>query len=203
MKPVLKIQFSDFWPGFIVEENYIYRLLSKNYKLEISDNPEVLIYSCFGNEFLKFKCLRIFFTSKNRNTNFLETDYSISFEFKKTKRHYRLPYFAVRILESNLLNQLKIPEFEESLKLYDAREFCLMVVSNTRSQERIDFYKKMDGFRSVASGGKYLNTTKTPVSNKIDFIQNYPFAMSYENEYQPGYLKEKIIDTFLAKTIPI
>ena len=202
MKPVLKIQFSDFWPGFIVEENYIYRLLSKNYKLEISDNPEVLIYSCFGNEFLKFKCLRIFFTSKNRNTNFLETDYSISFEFKKTKRHYRLPYFAVRILESNLLNQLKIPEFEESLKLYDAREFCLMVVSNTRSQERIDFYKKMDGFRSVASGGKYLNTTKTP-SNKIDFIQNYPFAMSYENEYQPGYLKEKIIDTFLAKTIPI
>ena len=203
MKPILKIQFSDFWPGFIVRENYLYRLLNKKYELELSDNPDVLIYSCFGNEFLKFKCLRIFFTSENRSTNFLETDYSISFEFMKTKRHYRLPYFAVRILESNLLNQLQVPEFEESLSLYDAREFCAMVVSNPRSKERIDFYQKLDSLRSVASGGKYLNTTGALIHNKIEFIQNYRFVLSYENESHPGYLTEKIFDAFLAKTIPI
>ncbi|PHQ28657.1 glycosyltransferase family 10 domain-containing protein [Leeuwenhoekiella nanhaiensis] len=203
MKPILKIQFSDFWPGFIVRENYLYRLLNKKYELILSDDPEVLIYSCFGNQFLKFKCLRIFFTSENRKTNFLETDYSISFEFRRNKRQYRLPYFATRILESNLLGQLKSPGFEESLRLYDSRKFCAMVVSNPRSYERINFFKKLNCLLTVDSGGRYLNTIGGPILNKIDFIKNYRFVLSFENERFPGYLTEKIVDAFLSNSIPI
>lgn len=51
-------------------------------------------------------------------------------------------------------------------------------------------------------GGKYLNNVGY-VSNKIDFLSSYKFSISMENSEGDGYTSEKIIDSFLAGTIPI
>ena len=54
MKEIIKINFSDFWPGFVKEDNYFYNLLAKKYDVKISQNPEILFYSCYGNNYLNF-----------------------------------------------------------------------------------------------------------------------------------------------------
>lgn len=36
----IKITFTDFWPGKI-QDNCFYRLLSKEFRLEISDDPDL------------------------------------------------------------------------------------------------------------------------------------------------------------------
>jgi hypothetical protein len=45
----------------------------------------------------------------------------------------------------------------------------------------------------------------SPVSceNKIDTISNFKYCLCYENMKYPGYITEKIIDAFVAGTVPI
>lgn len=45
---------------------------------------------------------------------------------------------------------------------------------------------------------------KGPIPNKRDVMQNYRFAICYENARDiPGYITEKIFDCFFAKSVPI
>ena len=45
-KQTLKIEFCDFWPGFIKDKNYFYDLLSLDYDIKIdSQDPDLLFFS--------------------------------------------------------------------------------------------------------------------------------------------------------------
>ena len=52
-------------------------------------------------------------------------------------------------------------------------------------------------------GGKCHNNINKSVKNKIDYLSNYKFSIAMENSDGDGYLSEKIVDSFLAGTIPI
>ena len=52
-------------------------------------------------------------------------------------------------------------------------------------------------------GGRYNNNVGGKVKNKIDFLKSYKFSIAMENTNGDGYVSEKIIDSFLAGTIPI
>ena len=41
------------------------------------------------------------------------------------------------------------------------------------------------------------------VKNKIEFLSSYKFSISMENSEGDGYVTEKIIESFIAGTIPI
>jgi len=64
-KANLKVQFTDFWPGFNPSNNSFYHLLQQYYNVEISDTPDVLFYSCYSVNFLKYRCPRIFYSGEN------------------------------------------------------------------------------------------------------------------------------------------
>ena len=51
--------------------------------------------------------------------------------------------------------------------------------------------------------GKYNNNIGRNISNKIEFLKSYKFSISMENTEGNGYISEKIVDSFLAGTIPI
>jgi alpha(1,3/1,4) fucosyltransferase len=57
----IKINFTDFWPGFNPVDNYFFNLLKADYQIEISDQPDYLFFSIFGNNHLKFNCIKIFY----------------------------------------------------------------------------------------------------------------------------------------------
>ena len=52
-------------------------------------------------------------------------------------------------------------------------------------------------------GGRAFNNIGKVVKDKIEFLSDYKFSISMENTEGDGYVSEKIIDSFIAGTIPI
>ena len=73
MKPRIRLGFRDFWRDFDPLDNYFIDLLSADYDIEVcelSEKPDFLIYSCFGEEFRKYPGIRIFFYRRERASEF-------------------------------------------------------------------------------------------------------------------------------------
>ena len=85
------------------------------------------------------------------------------------------------------------------------KKFCAAVISNCkeRSKFRLNFIGKLSEYKIVDMGGKCQNNINRIVKNKIEFLSNYKFSIAMENSDGDGYLSEKIVDSFLAGTIPI
>ncbi len=206
MNSVLKINFTDFWYGFIKEDNYFFNLLSKKYKVAIDENdPDILFFSCYGNEYLNYQCTRIFFTPENIRADFSGCDYAFSFDFINRENHFRLPLYGLYIDQKKMMPQmLATPSREQAKKIWQAKKkFCCMVVSNPASKQRIDFYKKLNSVIPVDSGGNVLNNVGGPVANKLAFINDYKFVIAFENSAFPGYTTEKILEPYFMNCIPI
>jgi len=205
MKPDLTIDFVDFWPTLIKNDNYIYHLLSRVYNLEISSNPDVLFFSCYGKKHLQYQCLKIFYSAENRRPDFSGCDYALTFDFSNHKKHFRWPLYAHHIDYENAWKKLTTNRSKEECEiiLLSKKKFCCMVVSNGNAKERIKFFNELSKYKTVDSGGKYLNNVGGPVADKMDFIKDYKFVFSFENEAYPGYTTEKILQPFVVNSIPI
>lgn len=205
LKTNLKLNFVDFWPGFDKEDNLFTKLLRPYYNITISDNPEFLIFSCFGIEYLNYKCPRLFYTGENRVTPKYAADYSITFEIKDDKKQYYFPYLAYNLLLYGGSNQLlHIIDNEEAQQLWrEKEEFCCTVVSNPLGEKRNTFFELLSRRKKVASGGRHLNNVGGVVENKYEFIEKYKFVFAFENQAHPGYVTEKLTDALTSKGIPI
>ena len=201
----IKIKFVDFWFGFSPEHNYFFNLLSQIYQLELSNLPDILIYSCYGAEHLKYKCTKVFYAAENVRPDFTGCDYAISFDYNKDPRHFRLPLYALYIdqigaCEKLILNRSR----KEALDIWRSKtKFCCMVVSNGLSKKRLQLFEKLSKYKQVDSGGKVMNNVGGPVKDKMNFIKDYRFVFSFENASYPGYSTEKIIEPLLADSIPL
>ncbi|MBR9701506.1 hypothetical protein GOV13_01150 [Candidatus Pacearchaeota archaeon] len=74
MKKTIKINFRDFWPDFDPKKNFFIDLLKNHYNIKISDKPDYVFFSVFGESFygqskkssaLKNISPRVFSTLKN------------------------------------------------------------------------------------------------------------------------------------------
>lgn len=52
-------------------------------------------------------------------------------------------------------------------------------------------------------GGQYKNNVGGAIKDKIKFLSHYKFSIAMENSEGQGYVSEKILDSFMAGTIPI
>ncbi|MHC4593983.1 MAG: glycosyltransferase family 10 domain-containing protein [Planctomycetota bacterium] len=201
MKKKIKINFTDFWHSNTPEAirtNPIFMILSKKFELQLSENPDFLIYSCFGRNFLKYKCVRIFYVGENVRPNFDECDYAFSFDYPVTERNYRLPLYKLYGEFEELKREKKISEI-----MREKSKFCNFVYSKKRAKTRIDFFHKLQKYKKVDSGGKLLNNIGYLVDDKVAFLRQYKFTMAFENSCYPGYTTEKILHAFVADSIPI
>lgn len=202
----IRINFTDFWPDFIKTNNYFYNLLIQSYEVIIDEiNPDVLIYSCYSEEYLKYKCTRIFFTGENVRPDFTACDFAFSFDYNIRKNHFRLPLYSLYIDHHNMLEQLIYEKTRvEAQKIWESKsKFCCMVVSNPKCQKRLDFFTNLSKFKKVDSGGKIFNNIGGPVEDKYDFIKDYKFVLSFENSSYKGYTTEKILEPIYKDCIPI
>jgi alpha(1,3/1,4) fucosyltransferase len=199
MKQVLKVDFSDFWPGFSKEDNLLVNLLKVYFEVELSSNPDVLFYSCYSFNHTKYKCYKIFYTAENVRPNYNECDLSLTFDYPDyNNRNIRLPLYRWRGDLENLL-QPKAPE-----KILEQKtEFCCMLVSNPDGKERNEFHKLLSKYKRIDSGGSYLNNVGGRVSDKSAFIKKYKFVLSFENASFKGYTSEKLVEPLLTNSLPV
>jgi hypothetical protein len=208
----IKIKFTDF-PGPCNPEAII-SMLSKKYSVIIEDkDPDYVIYSVFGYDFLNYKnSIRIFFTGENVHPDFNLCDYAFGFDWLEFEDRYcRCPNY---LLYKEFSELLEARSSKISPKILDAKKFCNFIYSNANAAPyREEIFHKLNKYKKVDSAGLYLNNTNLIVGspslgneatqNKIVFQKNYKFSIAIENSSTIGYTTEKIIHALIANTIPI
>jgi len=196
----IKINFGHFWNDFVKNDNMFTRALSKKYEVEISEHPDFYFFTYSYNgkcDYLKYNCHRIFLGWENERANWNICDYVLDSDFYiDNPRHKRYPLWAA-------WNIKQLIEPKNLLAFAGKKKFCCMVVSNSKAKERIEFFHKLSKYKKVDSAGRYLNNIGYAVDNKMDFIRDYKFVISFENSSYPGYTTEKLIQPMFANSIPI
>jgi len=201
----IKIKFVDFWKSFNPSDNYFINTLKSQLDIELSDEPDILFFSFFGNEHFKFNCHKILFLGENAAPDFRIADYAISFDYLQQSNHLRLPLYVTMFEETGSLNKLLLPKSPNELDdLIKAKEgFCSFVVSSKDTKSRIDFFHHLSTYKQVSSGGAVLNNVGGRVVDKLAFIAKYKFNIAFENAIYPGYVTEKLIEAKQAGTVPV
>lgn len=196
-KKHISINFCDFWLGFSPCDNYFYNLLIHEFDIEISNNPDFLFFSIFGNNNLNYKCIKIQYIGENIPP--FNCDYSFSFE-PTSGNNYRLPHYLLYPGYYELVNK-KVDE-----KLLD-RKFCNFLVNNPNCIERNNFFQKLSKYKKVDSGGRLFNNLGYEVNGKRQFQAQYKFSIAYENQaYRPDfpyYVTEKPFESMTVNSLPI
>lgn len=208
MKKKIKIAFSDFWGGFEnnptgkTNDNIFYKMLSERFDIEISNNPDILIFSVFGNSHTRYKCKKVFYTGENIRPNFTICDYSISFDYLNDDRNLRFPLSAITLYENG-----KIDGFDNNIDFEKIKsektKFCNFIFSNPNAELRNTLFKELSKYKMVDSGGRALNNIGYLVDDKLKFQSQYKFSIAFENSEYPGYTTEKIVHPKLVDSIPI
>lgn len=205
----LRICFTNFWPEFDENSNFITDALTTRFSIEVvgpDNNPDLHFYSLFGNLSKHYKYtdrIRIYYTSENDVPNFTECDYAIStHHIKFGTRHFRLPiYTHYNDSYSNLLNEHKLTTQKSPL----TRRFCCAVISNNTCADPIrdSFIHELSRYKTVDCGGRHNNNIGKRVTDKISFCSDYKFCISFENSRVPYYTTEKLPDALYAGCVPI
>lgn len=197
----IKIDFTDWWSGFDKTDNYFYNLLKEEFDVEISNNPDYLFFSLFGQNHQKYNCKKIFYTGENIAPPLGYCDYSFSFDHLEDPKNYRLPHYLLYDGYYELALEKKI---DESLA---KRKFCNFVVSNGDCQVRNNFFTKLSKYKKIDSGGRFANNIGYAVPDKRKFQSEYKFSIAFENNaYRPGYewyITEKPFEAMCSNSIPI
>ena len=61
----------------------------------------------------------------------------------------------------------------------------------------------LNDYKKVDNGGRYKNNVGGRIGNKIEFVSNYKFVLSFENSSTAGYTTEKLLEGFAGGGIPI
>ncbi len=216
-KKQIFVNFVDFPPfmnssKFTKYDNFIFKILSKHFKVIVTDKPDFLFYTCFGHEYMNYKdCTKIYINWEPIIPNYNQCDYSISFnDIKFGDRNLRWPnYFP--LFDEKILDKSHITNE------YAGRRFCNFIHVNDQggygSKLRKEFCIKLSNeYKRVDCPGKVLNNMpENSISpregnyslGKIDFQRKYKFTIVFENAQLNGYTTEKIAHAFMANTIPI
>ena len=202
----IKIKFVDFWPFFLPEKNCIYNILKDHYIVELSEEPDYVICSCFGDyyNYCQYPQVRIFYSGENYIPDFNFADYAISlYPIEYGDRHFTWPLFNSRRLSgidrnypSDILTQK--PYFANFISSHESEHGL-----------RGDFFRKLCEYKRVESPGTYLNNMEDAVTvamtdgSKLAFQKKCKFTLCFESTKHEGFVTEKIADAFYADTIPI
>ena len=208
MKKKIKIAFSDFWGGFENNptgktnyDNIFYKMLSERFDIEISNNPDFLIFSVFGQNHLNYNCKKIFYTGENIRPDFSKCDYSISFDYLNDDRNLRFPLSSITLYEGGIRENFIPTDIDLAKK--EKTKFCNFIFSNPNAQLRNYLFSELSKYKKVDSGGRVLNNIGHLVDDKLKFIGQYKFTISFENSEYPGYTTEKLVHPMLVNSIPI
>ncbi len=191
--------------------HFLMNILKKYYDVELTENPDYIFYTESTPEYLNYDCIRIFFTGENVSPNFNFCDYAIGFDYLNFQdRYYRLPLYLITVFYSHAeLNLAGDPDFSKQIPftkddLAKKREFCSFVYANYLSDgRRKEFFDTLSEYKEVNSGGPFLNNVGGKVPNKLAFELNHKFSIAFENSSRSGYTTEKLVNSLVARTIPI
>ena len=198
---ILRVAFTDFWPGFDPNTDWLVGVLRTRFDLSVTDRPgeaDLVISSCFGDEHLRFDCTRVFVCWENQAWPRSRFDWCFSGDYISDPRHHRLPLWVVHLD----LHPERIPADPQRV-LAEKSVFAATVVSSPVGAVRNRLHESLDTYKPVASGGRFRNNVGGPVVDKLSFIGAAKFAFACEGSSHAGYTTEKLVQALAADTVPI
>jgi GR25 family glycosyltransferase involved in LPS biosynthesis len=215
----LRIAYCDWWyeeycgghfdlnSNFIIDKLKKYGNINDITVVQPHENPDVLLYSIFGNEHTRFPHLRRVFFSGEPFGIRDEANYNFTFD-KNSDKNTRFPLWL------GYLNDYLLEECNRRktgiINVPKREKFCSFIANGeVKTTHRRTIVEKLSAYKKVHCGGKYLNNLGFNVprgincSGKIEHNNNYKFAIAFENEDYSGYVTEKICDIFKSNCIPI
>jgi len=206
----IRLAFSDF-PG-PTNSDAILKILSTRYDVHVTDtNPDYVIYSVFGYEYLQFEnVVRIFFTGENVRPDFNLCDYAFSYDWLDFgDRHFRAPNFILY----DEWRDIVVRRSSALAGIDPCKNFCNFIYSNGDSHPIRDrFFHALNAVEPVESFGAHLRNSDREIgeaylhkwsARKIIEQKKFKFSISFENSSTPGYTTEKLVHALCADTIPI
>ena len=225
----IKIKITDLPSELNPQDNYLVNLLKKRYELEFSDDPDFVFYAAFGYEYQNYADrVRIFIGGEPIVPNFNDCDYA----FAHMQLQFADRYMEIGpVLASPREEGLK-PSIQDRSMITDdmaERKFCNFVYSNDIPTDgwavRKAFCQKLMEYKRVDCPGKVLNNMPSDaiaprwtegqngqktvaddmgwVNGKLEFLSHYKFTIAFENGMIDGYTTEKLVDPFIARSVPI
>src|SRR5579862_5441930 len=155
-KRKIRIDFCDFHHNFSKTNNFFFKLLAERFDVELCDQPDFLIYHCYGHEHRLHSGVRIFYSGESDLPDYSECDYSIASVKLNDPRHLQLPLYALWGESEEIIKRNDDPE-----KILAARtKFCSFVISGykrRKNHNRVEFFQKLSRYKQVDSGGRKFN----------------------------------------------
>ena len=203
----IRIDFCDFYEKFNKTDNFWFNLLKERFDVEISDQPDFLIYGNYGHEHLMHSGVRIFISGESNLPDYRECDYSIACVKIDNPRHLQLPLYVTWYCKADDI----IKRNDDPEKIMAAKtKFCAFVIggyNKRKNHNRVAFFQKLSKYKKVDSAGKKFNNIGGPIPGgplgKIEFLKQYKFNIAFENRSLLGYTTEKIFEPMVARCVPI
>lgn len=209
---MVKIAFEDFWGHFKPKQDPIFgKLLQDNYNIEYTNKtPDVVVFSVFGDRHKKYNkkdTTKIFYAAEN----FEKRKYPALDQQKGWDNVHKYSHYSITPYRNEEENHLRVPNYIrkhgyeikndiENVEVPEKKKDIVYMQSSC-VKYRDDFVKNLRKKVSVDCVGKCIKNKNVNVKNKTEFIKNYKMNVSFENSV--GYVSEKIVDAFIANTIPI
>ncbi len=202
----IRIDFCDFAHNYSKTDNYLFKLLSERFAVEICDQPDFLFYSCYGYEHRLHSGVKIFYSWESDMPDYRECDYSLACVKVEDPRHLQWSHYPVYGEAAEIVKQNDDP-----LQILAAKKkFCSFVISGynpRKNGKRVEFFRRLSKYKQVDSGGRKFNNIGGPIPGgprgKINFLRQYKFNIAFENRSLAGYTTEKIFEPMVARCLPI
>jgi alpha(1,3/1,4) fucosyltransferase len=216
----LKVGFVDYFDGV---PEFFMDLFNSSKELSFvrdDENPNIVFFcdEIFGkkNTLPKYNrsVIRVFYTGENRRPYDYNADFAMTFDHFDTANHLRVPLWMLNIFDLKRKLGVDTDQIFSNRVGVTApfkRDFCGYVQSNPTGVVRNRLFKMIDGqVDRINSAGPHFNSTgyiiprgDDGVKQKMDFLGKHKFTLAMENSQWPGYVTEKILEAWLAGTIPI
>jgi hypothetical protein len=81
----------------------------------------------------------------------------------------------------------------------EKKKFACAFIGNPHPM-RLHFIEQLSKLGNVDTYGSFVGR---PVENKYDIAKDYKFSVCFENDLYPGYVTEKLIDSYVTENVPI
>jgi alpha(1,3/1,4) fucosyltransferase len=204
----IRLDFCDFWPGFVKTDNYFYHLLKSRFEVELADNPDFVFYADPNQHVHRLlNSVRIYIGLELWPVDWSDCDYALTTHYLDDPRHLRLPFYVPWGLGPEAL--VKGSE-DPARALAEKTGFCSFVVGKNhprKNRKRLEIFQRLSKYKKVDSGGRFMNNIGGVIpptqADKVEFLRKYKFHLALENQSVEGYTSEKICDAVVARSLPV
>jgi hypothetical protein len=210
MKPDLGLAFCDFWSGFVPEAWPLFRLLQEDFDARVDPEADIVVCGPFGRRHVGHTGTKVFCTGEPSPYSRAAYDFWIDFDLAPRPRHLRCPLFIWE-MHGDRLDGVR-PAGRTLEEWLGRPRFCNFIYSNPGGRVRNELFDVLNRRRPVAAPGLARNNAP-PIQGgrvpqdwrrrKIAHQRDVRFTIAFESVEMAGYTTEKLLDAFVAGTIPI